>query len=263
MDFEPFTFELGSAALSGAARKGAGTPLVLVHGFGGSRQDWQPLIAALPADRPLIAYDLRGFGASQGEPGTPFSHADDLLALLGALEIPQADLCGMSLGGASVLNFALDSPERVRRMVLVSPLMVGWSWTSDWIERWKTIGRAARAGDIALARDLWWRHPLFDTLRETSAGRTMQTSIAAYHGRQWVQDDQRPALPDIDRLSKLSIPALLLTGERDTEDFRLIAQVISAMGQQVTCIDHAGAGHMLNLEIPEVIAGEIESFLSA
>ncbi|KMS60347.1 3-oxoadipate enol-lactone hydrolase [Novosphingobium barchaimii LL02] len=263
MDFEPFTLELGSAALSGTARKGAGTPLVLVHGFGGSRQDWQPLIAALPANRPLIAYDQRGFGESQADAGTPFSHADDLLALLGALEIAQADLCGMSLGGATALNFALNRPERVRRLVLISPLMVGWSWTSEWIERWKTIGRAARSGDIALARDLWWCHPLFDTLREAPAGGAMQTSIEAYHGRQWVQDDQRPALPDIDRLANLSMPALLLAGERDTEDFRLIAKVIAAMGQQVTCIDHAGVGHMLNLEIPEVIAGEIESFLSA
>ncbi|WP_159983121.1 MULTISPECIES: alpha/beta fold hydrolase [unclassified Novosphingobium] len=262
MEFEPFTLEPGGAVLSGVRRQGAGIPLVLVHGFGGSRHDWQPLIAALPADRPLIAYDQRGFGESQGEPGTPFSHADDLLALLSALDMPQADLCGMSLGGASALNFALDHPERVRRLILVSPLMVGWSWTSDWIERWKTIGRAARAGDIAQARDLWWQHPLFDSLRETPAGCGMQASIEAYHGRQWVQDDQRPAFPDIDRLANLSMPTLLLTGERDTEDFRLIAQVIAAIGPQVTRIDHVDAGHMLNLEIPEKIAGEIERFLS-
>lgn len=262
MNFAPFEIAIGGAMLSAARREGQAAPLVLVHGFGGSRRDWEPVIAALPAGRPIIAYDRRGYGDSHVGDSAPFSHADDLLALLDALEIERADLCGMSLGGATVLNFALNHPERLRRLVLISPLMVGWSWTAEWIERWKAIGRAARSGDMAQARDLWYRHPLFDSVRESPAGQTLRASIEAYHGRQWVQDDQRPALPDIDRLGQLSMPTLLLTGARDTEDFRLIADVIAAMGQQVTRIDHPGAGHMLNLEIPGTIAGEIEHFLS-
>jgi pimeloyl-ACP methyl ester carboxylesterase len=262
MNFAQFQIAISGATLSAARRGGHATPLVLVHGFGGSRHDWKPLLDALPADLAVIAYDQRGFGDSHAEEGNSFSHADDLLALLDALEIERADLCGMSLGGATVLNFALDHPERVRRLVLISPLMVGWSWTPEWIERWKAIGRAARSGDMAQARDLWYRHPLFDSVRDSPAGHTLRASIETFHGRQWVQDDQRPALPDIDRLGALTMPTLLLTGERDTEDFRLIAEVIAAMGAQVTRIDHPGAGHMLNLEIPGTIAGEIERFLS-
>lgn len=233
---------------------------MLAHGFGGSRRDWDQLVAGLAPDRPLITYDQRGFGASEAE-GGPYSHADDLLALIDALDIAEADLCGMSLGGATALNFALDHPRRIRRLVLVSPLMVGWAWTSEWIERWKAIGRAARAGDMQRARDLWWSHPLFDALRDTSAAAVMRASIEAFHGRQWVLDEQHPALPDSERLGELSIPTLLLTGARDTADFRMIGDAIAAMGQDVTRIDHEGAGHMLNLEIPEVIAREIERFL--
>lgn len=234
---------------------------MLVHGFGGSRRDWDPLVAGLAPDRALIAYDQRGFGASEAA-GGPYSHAEDLFALLDALDIAEADLCGMSLGGATALNFAMDHPERVRRLVLVSPLMVGWTWTNDWIERWKAIGRAARAGDMTQARGLWWSHPLFDALRETSAAAVMRASIESFHGRQWVLDEQRPALPDSERLGDLSVPTLLLTGARDTADFRMIGDAIAAMGRAVTRIDHEGAGHMLNLEIPEVMAGEIERFLS-
>lgn len=260
----PFRISLADAQLVGEHREEASghVPLVLVHGFGGSRHDWTPLLDALPADRVIVAYDQRGFGDSSATEGVPFSHANDLLALLDALEIERADLCGMSLGGATVLNFALSHPERVRRLVLVSPLMVGWSWTTEWVDRWKAIGRAARGGDMATARDLWWRHPLFDSVRDSPAGQTLRAAIDAFHGRQWVQDDQRPALPDMDRLGELTMPTLLLTGEHDTEDFRLIADVIAAMGAHVTRIDHAGAGHMLNLEIPGTIAGEIERFLS-
>lgn len=256
-----FRIPVDGAILAGERREGEGPPLVLVHGFGGSRRDWYPLVAALPDHHPLIAYDQRGFGESETQ-GQPYSHADDLLALLNALEIAEVDLCGMSLGGATALNFALDHPERVRRLVLVSPLMVGWNWTTDWIERWKTIGRAARAGDMAQARDLWWSHPLFDAVRDSPAACAMRASIEAFHGHQWVQDAQRAALPDCGRLGDLVVPTLLLTGGRDTADFRMIAEAISTMGQQVTRIDHAKAGHMLNLEIPEMIATEIKQFLS-
>lgn len=248
--------------LCGLRRDGLGTPLVLVHGFGGSQHDWAPVMGALPADIRLIAYDLRGFGDSSGDPGIAFSHADDLLALLDRLEIAQADICGLSLGGATALNFALNHPERVRRLVLISPLMVGWSWSAEWIERWKQIGRAARAGDLQAARDLWWQHPLFAPTRESAGAPLLRAAIDGFHGHQWVQDDQRAELPEIDRLTELTAPTLLLTGSRDTEDFRLIADLIAGAGQNVARIDHADAGHLLNLEIPGVIAGEIADFLS-
>lgn len=266
-----FRVELPGGSLVGVRREGSGqssgqsssTPLVLAHGFGGSRHDWEPVIAALPPELPLIAYDARGFDASTAEPDAAFSHADDLLALLDALGVEQANLCGLSMGGGNVLHFALDHPERVRRLILVSPLMLGWSWTSDWIDRWKAMGRAARAGDMATARELWWHHPLFDSTREIPAAAAhLKTSIDAFPGRQWAQDDQRPELPEVDRLTALATPTLLLTGERDTEDFRLIAELIAGAGRNVTRIDHADAGHLLNLEIPATLAGEIEAFLS-
>lgn len=264
---QDFRVELPGGTLVGLRRegsgRGSGTPLVLAHGFGGSRQDWDAVIAALPAELPLIAYDARGFGASSADPGTAFSHADDLLALLDALGVERADLCGLSMGGGNVLHFALDHPGRVGRLILVSPLMLGWSWTGDWIDRWKAMGRAARAGDMATARDLWWDHPLFASTREIpEAAAHLKASIAAFPGTQWVQDDQRPELPDVDRLTALSVPTLLLTGERDTEDFRLIADLIASAGQDVTRIDHAEVGHLLNLEIPEGLAAEIRAFLS-
>ncbi|WP_324695955.1 alpha/beta fold hydrolase [Novosphingobium aerophilum] len=258
---QDFSIETGGATLSGYRREGTGTPLVLVHGFGGSRHDWEPIVAALPADLPLIAYDQRGFGDSTGAPGVPFSHSDDLLALLDTLGIARADLCGLSLGGGTVLNFALNHPECVRRLVLVSPLMLGWSWSADWVERWKAIGRAARGGDIASARELWWNHPLFETTRESAGSQRLRAGIEAFHGRQWIQDDQRPELPEAERLTDLATPTLLLTGSHDTEDFRLMAALIDAASEQVSRIDHEGAGHLLNLEIPARLAGEIIAFV--
>jgi 2-succinyl-6-hydroxy-2,4-cyclohexadiene-1-carboxylate synthase len=247
----PFRIRLDNATLVGERREGTGVPLVLAHGFGGSRHDWQPVIAALPEDLPLITYDQRGFGDSTGEPGIAFSHCEDLLALLDHLGIGQVDLCGMSQGGAMALNFALTHPERVRKLVLVSPGMVGWSWSDEWIARWKQVGRAARAGDMDTAREIWWQHPFFTSTRESEAAPLLRASIDAFHGQQWVQDDQRRELPDVDRLTDLATPTLLLTGGLDVADFRLIAELIDGAGQNMTI-----------LEIPGTIAGEIASFLS-
>lgn len=256
-----FRIELDSATLVGERRKGKGKPLVLIHGFGASRHDWNAVVSALPADLPLISYDQRGFGESTGTPGVPYSHTQDLLALLDALNVPSAHLCGMSLGGATALNFALSHPHRIGRLILISPLMVGWSWTATWIEQWKQIGRAARSGDMAKARELWWQHPLFETTRASPAAPALRASIEAFHGRQWVQDDQRPELPDIDRLTELAVQLLLLTGALDVEDFRLIADIIATTAPHVTRLDHPDAGHMLNFEVPDIVAAEIAEFL--
>jgi len=258
---QPFTVDVPGGRLIGDRHPGKGSPLILVHGFGGSRRDWAPLLRALPDDLSWITYDLRGFGQSTGDAGTSFSHADDLRVLVDHLGLAQVDLCGMSLGGATALHCALDHPHRVRRLVLLSPLIVGWSWSETWITRWKAIGRAARSGDMATARDLWWQHPLFASTRASPAADGLRASIEAFHGEQWVRDDQRPELPDIDRLTTLRTPTLLLTGTQDLPDFRLIADAIEALGQLVTRVDHPGAGHMLNLEIPAAIGPRIASFL--
>ena len=92
--------------------------------------------------------------------------------------------------------------------------------------------------------------------------RFLRASIDAFHGQQWIKDDQRRELPDVDRLTELATPTLLLSGAQDVADFRLIAELIEGAGQNVTRIDHADAGHMLILEIPRTIAGEIAQFLS-
>ncbi|KQM13783.1 alpha/beta fold hydrolase [Novosphingobium sp. Leaf2] len=258
----PFRIPVDGAAIEGELHARDGVPLVLVHGFGGTRRDWDALIPDLAGDRPLLTYDQRGFGQSTTASGQAFSHADDLLAVLDGLEIERADLCGMSLGGATVTGFALDHPERVRRLVLASPLLAGWRWSADWIERWKAIGRAARAGDLALARALWWHHPLFDSVRETPGGAVQHSAIAQYHGDQWIRDDQRASGPDADRLAGLRMPMLLLVGERDLPDFRGIAYTITTRAPDVTRIDYAGIGHMLNLEAPHAIARDILRFLA-
>lgn len=243
-------------------QRGSGErPLVLVHGFGGSRLDWDPVIARLPESLTPVRYDQRGFGESDLA-RAPYSHSEDLAAILAALDLQRVDLCGMSLGGATALSFALDHPERVDRLILISPLIAGWPWSEEWIALWKGMGRAARGGDIDTARALWLDHPLFAQVRGTSAEDELRQSIARFHGQQWVEDPAIAASSDVERLAELATPTLLLTGERDMPDFRLIADRIESTAPQVKRIDYAGAGHMLPIERPEPVARAIAEFVS-
>jgi 2-succinyl-6-hydroxy-2,4-cyclohexadiene-1-carboxylate synthase len=260
----PLAVEVPGGTLAGERRrKGIGArPLVLVHGFGGSRRDWDAVVERLDPALGVVCYDQRGFGSSSAAPGATFSHAADLIALLDALDIDQADLCGLSMGGATVLGAALHAPERVGKLVLVSPMLAGWSWSTGWIARWKAIGRAAREGEIDRARALWWEHPLFATVRDGPRAAILKQAIDAFAGRQWVQDDQRDEWPMVERLHQITAPTLLLTGALDLPDFRLMADLVAGALPDVRRVDDPTAGHLLNLERPAQVAAAISTFVA-
>ena len=101
---------------------GAGLPLVLLHGFGGSGQNWYPFIEALAKNYRLIVIDLPGHGHS-GNPETNFTHrqaAREVFALLDALGIHCFSALGVSSGGMVLLHMATSQPARLASMVLVS-----------------------------------------------------------------------------------------------------------------------------------------------
>jgi pimeloyl-ACP methyl ester carboxylesterase len=103
-----------------------GTPVLFVHGNVSSSLFWQPTMLALPAGYRPIAVDLRGFGGTDPEPVDATrgldDYADDLAALLAALELPPAHLVGWSMGGGVVLRHLLVEPSTVASLVLVDPV---------------------------------------------------------------------------------------------------------------------------------------------
>jgi pimeloyl-ACP methyl ester carboxylesterase len=101
---------------------GTGEPLVLLHGFSGSSQDWMASASEWGTQFQLIVPDLRGHGRS-GMLSKPFRHeeaATDMLALLEHLGIGACKGVGVSGGGNVLLHMATKQPERVKAMVLVS-----------------------------------------------------------------------------------------------------------------------------------------------
>lgn len=101
---------------------GTGEPLLLLHGFSGSSEDWVASIAQWSPHFQLIVPDLRGHGRS-GILSKPFRHeeaATDMLALLDHLGISTCKGVGISGGGNVLLHMATRQPPRIRAMVLVS-----------------------------------------------------------------------------------------------------------------------------------------------
>jgi pimeloyl-ACP methyl ester carboxylesterase len=244
--------------------RGRGKPLVLIHGFGSDHHSWDGLFERLSATHLVVRYDLRGFGASLDRCNYSFSHAADLEGLLNGLNIGRCDVLGVSMGGAIATNFALRAPARVDRLILESPALIGWEWSEAWRIIWRQVVKAARAGNLDEARHLWWMHPMFETTRALpEPARKLWSTIEAYSCIHWAKGDRQEdvLIPDIERLNQLAAPTLLLTGEKDFADLRLVADVIVAAAPHVTRIDYEDAGHMLHLERPERFLKDVAAFL--
>ncbi|KOG55007.1 alpha/beta hydrolase [Streptomyces virginiae] len=161
-------------------RKGAGEPLLLLHGIGHHRQAWHPVLDILAAEHDVIAVDLPGFGASEPLPaGVPYSLgtvAPALGALCTALGVERPHVAGNSLGG--LLALEMGRSNLVRSITALSP--AGF-WTEG--ERRYAFATllAMRAGAKALPL------PAVRRLSRTAAGR------AALTGTIYARPARRPA----------------------------------------------------------------------
>lgn len=102
--------------------RGTGPPIVLVHGWKGSSRVWDRTVAALEDRFLVVAYDLRGMGASE-KPDTSYDfdeHAADLAAILDTLDLRDVTLVGWSMGCSVSLQHMARSGSRVGRLVLVN-----------------------------------------------------------------------------------------------------------------------------------------------
>lgn len=244
---------------------GEGSPHVLVAGAGGDHSTWDPVWPQLTEMNRCVRYDLRGCGDSEDRTTSQFRHAEDLAALLDGLDIERTTLTGVSMGGRIAVDFALAYPDRVDRLVLISPGLADWDWSETWRLRWLELTRAARNGDLERARHMWFHHPLFASARRDPAiAAQLRAAIATDACRVWLDADREipPAQPHIECLGDLGMPLLLITGADDVEDFRVIAEVIEAMDPDVRRVDLRDTGHLAHLERPAETAAQIRAFLT-
>jgi len=138
---------------------GTGEPLLLLHGFSGSSQDWIPSLPQWGTKFQLVLPDLRGHGRS-GILSKPFRHVDaasDMFALLDHLGVRTCKAVGISAGGNVLLHMATKQPDRVTAMVLVSttPYFPARTIMSQYAnslpeEQWEILRRRHPGGDAQI-----------------------------------------------------------------------------------------------------------------
>jgi pyruvate dehydrogenase E2 component (dihydrolipoamide acetyltransferase) len=234
-----------------------GTPLVLVHGFGGDLNNWLFNQPSLAAGRRVIALDLPGHGES-----AKTLHSGDLdelshsvLALLDHLDIARVHLAGHSMGGAVALSLARLAPQRVASLILIASAGLGREINGDYLQGFIEAGNrnALKPQLIKLFSDpaLVNRQMLEDMLKfkrlegVEQALRQLASQLFA-HGQQ-VQDLRSVVAQQ---------PTLVIWGAADQIIPAAHAQGLAA---QVEVLP--GQGHMVQMEAAEQVNGLLLGFL--
>ena len=243
---------------------GTGYPLVLIHGFTLNTQMWEDQFSVFAQNYRVIRYDMRGSGQSAMPTEEPFTEVDDLLALLDALGVSRAIVLGLSRGGSVAIDFALAHPERIYALVLVDPALGGWHWSEDFSQSMRELEITARTQSVDMARQRWLAHPLFLPVRERpELAKQLAKIVASYSGWLWLQasSERDTDLPTPRPLEQISVPTLLIMGERDIEEFQAIANHIADTIPHLTKIVLPSVGHMSNMEAPEIFNEAVLGFL--
>jgi pimeloyl-ACP methyl ester carboxylesterase len=128
------TVETKRGAIS-TLQAGAGKPVLMLHGLGGTKASFLPTVGALaPEGRRVIAADLPGFGDSVKPIGARYDakfFAQSVIALMDGLGLERTDIVGHSLGGRVTLEVVMHAPERFERTVLITPSLA-WLRERPW-----------------------------------------------------------------------------------------------------------------------------------
>jgi pimeloyl-ACP methyl ester carboxylesterase len=253
---------------------GAGEPLLMLHGLGGTKASFLPTVAAIaPQGRRVIALDLPGFGDSVKPVGArydPKFFSQSVLAFMDAMEIDRTDVVGHSLGGRVTLEASMHAPDRFRKAVLMMPSL---AWLRE--RRWAPWLRLVRP-ELGLIQPA--PRPVVEKIvqrmvpgansRFAAAGvdeflrvyMTARGRAAFYAAARNIYLEKPERFWD--RLRNLEPPALFIWGSRDPivpAAFERHVREAVPQARHVTL----NCGHIPQVERPKDLHREIGSFLSA
>jgi 3-oxoadipate enol-lactonase len=250
---------VGPIAAYDTGARGAGLPVVLVHGINMSAGAWDALVTEL-TDRRAITLDLRGHGSSvMTGPYDAAAYADDVLAVMDDLGIERAHLVGASFGGPVVCAVAARAPARVASVTAIGSAVAAGDGVD--VDGGITAMRQVGAHDFFMG---FMGNASFAPGTDTvlieqaadaaSAGRDLDT-IEAVTRTAFTADAT-------DIVAKVEAPALVITGEHDmTCPLPAGEDLAAALGVELTVLP--GRGHMAMVEDPGSVASPLAAHLSA
>jgi pimeloyl-ACP methyl ester carboxylesterase len=242
---------------------GEGYPVLFIHEFAGDHRSWEPQLRYFSRRYRCITYGARGYPPSD-VPADGAAYGQDIarkdaIAVLDHLDIPQAHVVGLSMGGFAAIHVGLYEPARASALVVAG---CGYGAPADARERFKAEtdamaarfddeGAAAVGADYALGPtrvQFETKDPRgWDEFRRQMMQHSATGSANTMRGVQ----GRRPSLYDLEEgLARLTVPTLLITGDEDEPclDANLyLKRTIPTAGLLVI----PKSGHTINLEEPE------------
>ena len=255
---------------------GAGPPIILIHGFGGSMWQWEYQQHALSQHFRILTLDLPGAGLSD-KPEIdyrPDQMLDFLVGFMDTLKLPQATLIGNSMGAGVAIGMALEHPARVAKLVLIDglPQHVMEKLTSPSVRR--ALETTAPSWLVSFGNMLFGALLTESVLKEIVHDPALLTPAVIERSN---RNRQRPGLIKpimavgrniplwesefATRLGKIIHPTLVLWGEEDRVFPIAVGEELHQTIKTSRFIRIPGAGHIPQWERPDLVNHELITFI--
>jgi len=245
-------------------RRGAGPPIVLLHGFVGDSREWRSQIDDLSDEFTVVAWDAPGSGRSSDPPETfrLADYADCLAAFIDAAGLARPHVVGLSFGGALALELYRRHPTIPASLVLASAY-AGWagSLPEEIVE--ERLRQTLQAADLPPVQRVSAMIPtMFSGSPPPEPVEAFGEIILEIHpagfrtmARSLAEADLRDILP------RISVPTLLLYGDEDVRAPMTVAQDLHSKIPASRLVVMPGVGHMSGIEAPDTFNAEVRTFL--
>lgn len=234
--------------------RGEGTPLVLIMGFGANGNLWEQHVKTYEQHFQCIMLDNRGVGMSDAPEGpyTTELMANDTIAVMDHLGVTNAQVAGISMGGAIAQTLALDHPERVKSLVLISTWPRFNNYAKMVYENLKKLRKVVPADDFMALLQLWiFAPPYYETYKQELKAAQIEAlkisspqTTAGFDG----QLDACMGHDVVDRLHEIKVPTLITIGMMDIFTPPAFSEILHEKIERSEIVRFPSGGHVHHWE---------------
>jgi pimeloyl-ACP methyl ester carboxylesterase len=248
---------------------GTGEPLVLLHRFRGTLDDWDPaFLSALAQERQVILFDSVGVGETDGEtPDAVEPMADFAASVVRSLELSTADILGYSIGGFVAQVLAIKHPRLVRKLVLAATMPPGGAPNVEWSPTWLGTARTP-VPSPAIALSLFYTESASSRSAGAASFSRMPSPPSSYVSPAAMDAQARALSRFADgedgwyaRLSEIATPTFVANGDRDGLFPAIDSTVLAREISQSRLAIYPDSGHGFLYQYVERFSEDVLRFL--